>query len=113
MMALPPAELGRLAKIAGMFGSDHAGGRAAAAAQTDCIVHAVQMSWPDVLDTNLRPAVNSETSWRRELSPATILAIYGQALSGCEKCFLTGLLKRAGWIKNQIEVIYGIRARVS
>jgi hypothetical protein len=47
------AQLSRLVKICGVFGSDHGGERAAAAAMADKLVRDLGLTWPDVI--NLKP----------------------------------------------------------
>ena len=46
---LPRHELERLSKLCGMFGSDHAGERAAAAAKADQLVRGLGLTWGEVL----------------------------------------------------------------
>jgi hypothetical protein len=46
---LPRHELERLCKLAGMFGSDHAGERAVAAAKADQLIRAHGLTWDEVL----------------------------------------------------------------
>jgi hypothetical protein len=111
MTALAPADLGKLAKVCGLFSSNHMGERAAAAAKADAIVRGAGLTWPDVLAPTLAAPRQSETSWRRELSPAVILATYGAALTGWEKNFLAGLVKHSNWTAKQREVLAGIQAR--
>jgi hypothetical protein len=45
----------RLAKLCGMFGSDHAGERANAAAAADKLIREAGLRWPDVLLPALPP----------------------------------------------------------
>ena len=109
-------DVDRLARICGMFGSDHLGERAAAAAKAHDLVRGAGLTWPDVLASH---ASQSEThrgdgpqrAWRRELTPAIILATYGAGLTGWERCFLATLVKRPHWSAKQHEVLDGIRAR--
>jgi hypothetical protein len=112
MTALAPADLGKLAKVCGMFSSSHMGERAAAAAKADAIVRGAGLTWPDVLASNLMSAAaDSHTSWRRDLTPAVILATYGAALNEWEKRFLAGLVKRPNWSPKQREVFADILGR--
>ena len=111
MMGAVVVDVGRLARICGMFSSNHIGERAAAAAKADAIVRGAGLTWPDVLNSNRASAHKSETSWRRELTPAMILATYGAALTGWERCFLAGLVKRPNWTKRQREVLADIQGR--
>jgi hypothetical protein len=103
-----PAELGRLAKICGMFGSDHAGERAAAAMQ------AAGLTWADVLAANIEPTgpnPDQNAAWQTEMTPAVILAHYGHALSAWETNFLATLIKRPNHSRRQLEVLAKIRER--
>jgi hypothetical protein len=47
-LPIPKLELDRLAKLCGMFGSAHAGERAAAAAKADQLVRNLGLTWFDV-----------------------------------------------------------------
>ena len=48
-MSAPALDRERLAKICGLFGSDHAGERAGAAAAADRLVRQAGLRWPDIL----------------------------------------------------------------
>ena len=48
-------DLMRLAKLCGLFGSDHAGERANAAAAADKLVRQAGLRWPDVIRPPLPP----------------------------------------------------------
>src|SRR5262245_25791951 len=48
-MALDPSTAQRLAKLCGMFGSNHDGERAAAAAKADALVRGLGLTWPQIL----------------------------------------------------------------
>jgi hypothetical protein len=52
-MTAPTLDRERLAKLCGMFGSDHPGERANAAAAADKLIRAAGLRWPDVLKTTL------------------------------------------------------------
>jgi hypothetical protein len=113
-------DIDRLSKLCGLFGSDHLGERAAAALQADRIVRAAGLSRPDVFAANNAAPLTSKTSrrretpensWRQEVTPAMLLATYGAALTGWERCFLTGLIKRPNWSKRQREVLCKIQGR--
>lgn len=52
---LKPATLTKLNRIAGMFGSSHAGERAAAALAAHRLVSGQGLSWWDVLSSGVRP----------------------------------------------------------
>jgi hypothetical protein len=112
-------DVDRLAKLCGLFGSDHLGERAAAAAKAHDLVRGAGLTWPEVLagphasQSGTHRGDGPQRTWRRELTPAVILATYGAALTGWEKCFLAGLAKRGAsmWTDRQIEVLDGIRGR--
>ena len=110
MTALAAADLGKLAKVCGLFSSSHMGERAAAAAKADAIVRGAGLTWTDLLAQD-HARGNSETSWRRELSPAVILATYSAALTQWERHFLATLVQRPNLSTKQREVLDGIRAR--
>jgi hypothetical protein len=46
---IPRPELERLSKLCGLFGSDHAGERASAAAKADQLVRKLGLTWSEVL----------------------------------------------------------------
>src|SRR3954453_15194711 len=52
----------RLVKLCGMFGSDHAGERANAAAAADRLVRQTRLRWPDVILPALPPPKSSNTT---------------------------------------------------
>jgi hypothetical protein len=56
-------KLGRLVKICGVFGSDHDGERAAAAAMADKIVRDLGLTWADIIQSkqNLLPGPELES----------------------------------------------------
>jgi hypothetical protein len=51
----------RLARICGMFGSNHAGERASAAAMADSMVRQLGMTWPDVISSSTTTSSSSST----------------------------------------------------
>ena len=55
----PALDHGLLAKLCGMFGSDHAGERANAAAAADRLVRQAGMRWPDVISPPPPPSPGS------------------------------------------------------
>jgi hypothetical protein len=65
---LDPRATDRLAKLCGMFGSDHAGERAAAAAKADDMVRSLGLRWADVINVPLVPAGHEEVSWQAALA---------------------------------------------
>jgi hypothetical protein len=66
---LDPRAAERLAKICGMFGSDHAGERAAAAAKANEMVLSLGLRWADVISVPLVPVeAPADISWQDALS---------------------------------------------
>lgn len=63
---LDDATAGRLAKILGMLGSDHAGERATAAAKAHAIVHSAGLTWRDLVmpSPSVAPQLESSCDWR-------------------------------------------------
>jgi hypothetical protein len=115
MNALATIDLSRLAKVCGLFSSDHVGERAEAARRADALVRAAGLTWPQLLGTEHDCAPKFEKSRRRDfrLSPGQILAHHGDALTGWEKGFLTTLIRRLGWSVRQTEIFREIQDRVA
>ncbi len=112
MNAIAPVDIGKLAKLCGLFSSDQMGERAAAAAKADAMVRAAGLTWPDVLTPKMDDAVHFEASRRHEnLTPGMILAQFGDRLTGWEKGFLTSIIRRPHLSARQCEVLDEIRAR--
>jgi hypothetical protein len=66
-----PKATDKLAKICGMFGSAHAGERAAAAALADRIVSELGLRWTDIISVPLVPAESisaDSVSWQDALA---------------------------------------------
>jgi hypothetical protein len=112
LSGLVPINVDRLAKICGLFGSDHDGERAAAAARADRIVRDAGLTWPVVLGGESHGVVRHNRSRHRVvLTPGEILARHGAKLTGWEKRFLTSLVRRGNWSPRQREILDEIRAR--
>jgi len=64
---LDDATADRLAKILGLLGSDHAGGRASAAAKADALVRGAGLTWRDVVMPSppIAPQLEGGSDWRR------------------------------------------------
>ncbi len=113
MTALARIDLSRLAKLCGMFSSDHMGERAAAAKKADELVRAAKLTWPDILHAE-RPDTRKFQSSRRRavLTPGELLARHGAQLTGWERGFLTGLIRRPfRMTARQTEILNEIRAK--
>lgn len=99
---LDPTTADRLAKIAGMFGSDHDGERAAAAQLADRLVRQAGLTWPDVIRpyTNVKPAPEPRRNpgaWRepQTIREAADLALrFGVHLSEWERNFVHSIRDR-------------------
>jgi hypothetical protein len=115
MSALATIDRTRLAKVCGLFSSDHVGERAEAARRADALVRLAGLTWPELLGAELPGAGKFGTSRPREsrLSPGQILARHGAALTGWEKQFLTTLIRRPGWSHRQTEIFREIQDRVA
>lgn len=65
---LDPNNADRLAKIAGMFGSEHEGERAAAAAKADALVRKLGLTWQDLISARSegqQDVASAPPSWRQ------------------------------------------------
>jgi hypothetical protein len=84
-------ELERLAKLCGMFGSDHAGERAAAAAKADALLRHLGVTWHELIAPTHRPLIAPPT---RPASVAAKIALLRQRaglLNRWERDFLASL----------------------
>ena len=83
MMALPAELIDRLAKVAGMLGSDHAGERAAAALQATRIIREAGWTWRDVIEAARRDTKRRSSSTgrppgaTRSTNASSALAVHG------------------------------------
>jgi hypothetical protein len=69
-VVIDPKATNKLAKVCGMFGSDHAGERAAAAALADRMVRELGLQWTDIISVPLVPAESvsaDSVSWQDAL----------------------------------------------
>jgi len=103
MTALDPNTAGKLAKLCGLFGSDHDGERASAAAMADKIIKANGLSWFDVI----RP---------RPLATAGKIRFalgYIDVLSRWEHGFLLGIRHKADRLSDrQLATLDAIVAKI-
>ena len=107
MSALDPQTTERLAKLCGMFGSDHAGERAAAAAKAHELIRALQLTWADVLSSS-----NSTSTQPETLADKLALLRDHPALTKWELDFVqsVGLFKRVS--AKQLAIIDGLVEKV-
>jgi hypothetical protein len=110
---LDPHAADRLAKLCGMFGSDHDGERATAASKADEFVRSLGLTWRDVIVAPpLVPSIPSSTAtdWQRM---AAFCNARRHLLSEREVEFIRSML---GWrgkpTERQQEWLTGIYARL-
>jgi hypothetical protein len=103
-----PLDRERLVKLAGMFGSDHAGERANAAALADELVRQADLRWPGVI----LPALTGPTRRREMESVGDAIAFaldFKEALTEWEVNFLSTLgRQRSPASVKQIAILNGI-----
>ena len=96
MTALDPHAANKLAKLCGLFGSDHDGERAAAAAKADQLIRSHGLRWADVI----APPVPTETTDRIRFALGHI-----DLLSRWEHGFLLGIRRKQTLTEKQILVL--------
>jgi hypothetical protein len=105
MTMLDPRTADRLAKLCGLFPSDHDGERASAAAKADQIIRSHGMTWRQVF-----VAANPQST--RELIDFALAA--GGVLTDWERRFLNGIRSWQGPLtEKQAATLKGIFAKVS
>ena len=107
--ALEATAATKLAKICGLFSSNHDGERAAAAWQADRIVRAAGLTWLELLvnDQHAQPQTY-------HTSPRDILTRYSADLTVWERTFLDGIARRPGTLSaRQMQIFLEIRRRVT
>jgi len=106
MTALDHRTAGKLARICGMFGSDHDGERAAAAAMADKLLRQRGLSWQQII---IPPS---------PMAPLTIEQMISAALSRpdlltvWEEGFIRGIRGRQYLTQKQIEKLRALADRV-
>jgi len=101
----PPQTANRLAKICGMFGSDHEGERASAALMADNLVKSLGLTWLDVFGA----AEQAETLAHK----LAFLLDHRELLSDWELSFVRGVSRFKKPSDRQLELVEQIVARVS
>lgn len=99
---LEPAELDRLAKLCGLFSSDHAGERASAAAMADRFLRDRGLRWPDVFGAPIaandpRDAADLFATWPGGWRNACSFVLRHGCLSNWERAFAE---KISGYVGN-------------
>jgi hypothetical protein len=120
----------RLARICGMFGSNHTGERASAAAMTDSMVRQLGMTWPDVISSSTTTSSSSST-WSTassrarpypqndcsDLSPEELVHIALLAedeglLNAWERTFVFNICGRRRLTEKQLDKLRSIVAKI-
>jgi hypothetical protein len=116
---LDPNTAERLARICGMFGSDHAGERASAAAMADTMIRKLGLTWQDVISSSTSLS-NTTPSYRfdrddflsvEELFHYALLAEDEGLLNAWETRFLIGIYSCRNLTERQIAKLRGIVAK--
>ena len=106
MTALDIQSTDKLARICGLFGSDHDGERASAAAMADKIVRARGLTWSDVL-TSVQPRTPNTIRDKIRLAQSHM-----DLLSLWERGFIYGVERKAKLSDKQIGVLDEIVAKI-
>jgi hypothetical protein len=111
---LDPTSADRLAKLCGMFGSDHDGERASAAALADKLVRSLGLTWFEVV-SGCKPSLLSREP-RSETVAAMVecIFLYGEdLLTAWEEDFLRGVYGREHLTRKQLRRLNEIYAKVT
>jgi hypothetical protein len=113
---LDPRTADKLARICGMFGSDHDGERAAAAQMADKLVKQQGLRWADVISITPcsmappRPSTVAKSDYERSIRSA--LRDGAGVLNDWELGFLSSLLERKRLTQKQINKLRDIGFKV-
>jgi hypothetical protein len=100
----------RPAKLCGMFGSDHAGERAAAAAKANDMVRSLGLTWHDVISVPLAPAEHEEVSWQEALE---VCREHIDELDPRSRAFVRALSRwRGAPSEKQLQWLHDIHERI-
>jgi hypothetical protein len=103
---LDPTTADRLAKLCGLFSSEHDGERATAAAMADKLIRGQGLTWLDVFQSTREPSTVE--------GMIDFALCYGDGvLTIWEEGFLHGICGRQFLTTNQLEKLQGIVAKVS
>ena len=108
---MSPQDADKLAKLCGMFGSDHVGERGSAAAKADALVRALGLTWYDVIGLNAPEA----DGWREPETPEEFIGVllrHADLLSEWELNFVQSVRGRPKLSVKQIGVLDRIYERV-
>ncbi len=110
MTVLAPADRDRLAKICGLFGSDHAGERAAAALKAATLLRERNVSWPDLLLPRIgRSAYAPPNAWRADIDFCQRQTL---SLTDWERSFVVSIAGRARLSEKQQAILTAIAAKL-
>ena len=104
MTALDPSSAEKLAKVCGLFGSDHDGERASAAAQADRLVRQAGLSWQQILLPKIAPST---------VEQMIDFALDHGDLDAWQEGFLRGVRGRQFLTEKQLAKLHEIYADVS
>lgn len=104
---LDPNIADRLAKLCGMFGSDHDGERASAAAMADKLVRALGLTWSEIITS--RPQITA-TAIEEQIDFALFNG--DEVLNAWEEGFLRGIRGREYFTQKQLAKLSDIVAKV-
>jgi hypothetical protein len=105
---LDPAIADLLAKVCGMFGSDHAGERAAAAAMANKLVRTQGLTWSEIIV----PMSSTPTSPRSIEEQIDFALSYKEVLSAWDWGFVNGIRGRQFLTEKQLAKLGDIVAKV-
>ena len=116
-MSAPALDRERLARICGLFGSDHAGERAGAAAAADKLVRQAGLRWPDIILSVLSTADRAPSPDSRTADADDCLDFLAGRmadLTAWEQGFVLSLKTRTGWVLSdkQLACLIAIAERV-
>jgi hypothetical protein len=106
---LPRHELERLSKLCGMFGSDHAGERAAAAAKADQLVRKLGLTWNDVLISTPRALAAPPASSAQKLA---FVRQHLRALNSWEIKFINDVAHYRRLTPGQLTIVDQLIAKI-
>jgi hypothetical protein len=113
---IDPQSADRLAKLCGLFGSDHDGERANAAAMADRLIRDLGLTWREVLITSPpKAAVSVSSSWREPKTADECVGLalrHTDLLSDWEYDFLLNIRGRRNLSDKQWNVVDRIVSRI-
>jgi hypothetical protein len=103
----------RLVKLCGMFGSDHAGERANAAAAADKLIREAGLRWPDVIFPALPSSPRRQHHVETAADAIEFLLDHEEELTAWERDFARSLRRQRSPIsQKQITILEQLRKKV-